>query len=134
MIIISRSSQQLLPGYPLLEAHLNATSSGIAPFARGMSPKLHFLRMPGWFRDAGMEEITAQTFAGDFYAPLSDKIRSALTALIEMRWVDVEPELSKEDWVEFQRLCLPGSPDFILNLPDYYAFFTYSMFRGTVVG
>ena len=23
-----------------------------------------------------------------------------------------------------------GSPDFILNLPDYYAFFTYTMFWG----
>ncbi|VUT27685.1 MAG: hypothetical protein SYNGOMJ08_00235 [Candidatus Syntrophoarchaeum sp. GoM_oil] len=134
VIIIAWSSQQLLPGYPLLEARLNATSSGIAPFARGMRSELHFLRMPGWFREAGMEGITAQTFVGDFYAPLSDKIRSALTALIEMRWVDVEPELSKEDWIEFQRLCLPESPDFILDIPDYYVFFTYSMFQGNVVG
>ncbi len=34
---------------------------------------------------------------GDVYAPLSDEIRSALTALIEMRWVDVRAELSEED-------------------------------------
>ena len=81
-----------------------------------------------------MEDVTARTFAGDVSAPLSDEIRNALAALIEMRWVDVEPELSVEDWVEFQRLCLAESPDFILNLPDYYAFYTYSMFRGWVVG
>ena len=31
------SSQQLLPGYPRLEARLNATAGGIAPFARGPS-------------------------------------------------------------------------------------------------
>jgi ubiquinone/menaquinone biosynthesis C-methylase UbiE len=37
-----------------------------------------------------------------------------------------------EDWAQYQRLCQPESPDFILNLPDYYAFFTYSMFRGKV--
>ena len=61
-------------------------------------------------------------------------MQSALTALIEMRWVDVEAELSEEDGAEYQRLCLSGSPEFILGLPDYYAFYTYSMFRGRVSG
>ena len=61
--ILAWSSQQLLPGYPLLEARLNGTCSGFAPFVKGKRPE---------------------------------------------------------------------SPDFILNLPDYYAFFTYSMFRGKV--
>jgi demethylmenaquinone methyltransferase/2-methoxy-6-polyprenyl-1,4-benzoquinol methylase len=134
VIILVWSSQQLLPGYPVLEAHLNATSSGIAPFAEGAAPELHFPRMMGWFRRAGMEEVTVRTFAGDAYAPLSEEIRSALIALIEMRWADVEPELSEGDWAEFRRRCLAESPDFILDLPDYYAFFTYSMFQGRVVG
>jgi demethylmenaquinone methyltransferase/2-methoxy-6-polyprenyl-1,4-benzoquinol methylase len=134
VIILAWSSQQLLPGYPVLEAHLNATSSGIAPFAEGTTPELHFSRMMGWFRRAGMEEVTVRTFAGDVCAPLSDEIRSALIALLEMRWVDVRSELLEEDWAEYQRLCLAESPDFILNLPDYYAFYTYSMFRGRVVG
>ena len=134
VIILAWSSQQLLPGYPVLEAHLNTTSSGIAPFAVGAAPELHFSRMMGWFRHAGMEEVTARTFAGDVCAPLSDEIRGALIALLEMRWVDVEAELSEEDLVEFQRLCLAESPEFILDLPDYYAFFTYSMFQGRVVG
>ncbi|NOQ33549.1 MAG: methyltransferase domain-containing protein [Methanosarcinales archaeon] len=134
VIIIAWSSQQLLPGYPVLEAHLDATSSGIAPFVEGMAPELHFSRMMGWFRRAGMEDVTVQTFASDVCAPLSGEMRSALTALIEMRWVDVGAELSEEDWAEFQRLCLAESPEFILDLPDYYAFFTYSMFRGRVRG
>ena len=130
--IIAWSSQQLLPGFPLLEAHLNATSSGIAPFVEGAAPELHFPRMMGWFRRAGMEDVTVRTFVGDVCAPLSEEIRSALTALIEMRWVDVEAELSEGDRAEYQRLCMPGSPDFILDIPDYYAFYTYSMFRGRV--
>ena len=134
VIILAWSSQQLLPGYPVLEAHLNATSSGIAPFVEGALPELHFPRMMGCFRRAGMEEVTAQTFMGDVCAPLSEEMRSALTALIEMRWVDVGAELSEEDWAEYQRLCLPESPDFILDIPDYYAFYTYSMFRGRVIG
>jgi len=134
VIILAWSSQQLLPGYPVLEAHLNATSAGIAPFAEGAAPELHFSRMMGWFRRAGMEEVTARTFAGDVCAPLSGEIRDALIALLGMRWVDVGCELSEGDWAEYRRLCLAESPEFILDIPDYYAFFTYSMFRGRVVG
>ena len=70
----------------------------------------------------------------DVCAPLSGEVWSALTALIGMWWADVEAEVPEEDWAEFQRLCLPESPEFILDLPDYYAFYTYSMFRGRVVG
>jgi ubiquinone/menaquinone biosynthesis C-methylase UbiE len=130
--IIAWSSQQLLPGYPALEAQLNATSSGIAPFVKGKRPESHFLRALGWFRDAGLKEPTAQTFVGDAHAPLSDDMRSALMALLEMRWPGVQSELSQDDWAEYQRLCQPESPDFILDLSDYYAFFTYSMFHGRV--
>jgi len=130
--ILGWSSQQLLPGYPLLEARLNATSLGIAPFAKGKSPERHFLRALSWFRDAGLEEPRARTFVGDVHAPLSDEIRRALLSLIEMRWREPRSELSAEDWAEFQRICRPESPDFILDLPDYYAFFTYSLFCGKV--
>lgn len=130
--IIAWSSEKLLPGYPLLEAHLNATSAGISPFVKGKRPELHFLRALGWFRELGLEEPTARTFVGDVYAPLASEIRSALIALFEMRWPGVRSELTQGDWLEYQRLCLPESPDFILNHPDYYAFFTYSMFQGRV--
>jgi demethylmenaquinone methyltransferase/2-methoxy-6-polyprenyl-1,4-benzoquinol methylase len=130
--ILGWSSQQLLPGHPLLEARLNATSAGIAPFAEGNRPGWHFLRALGWFHEAGLEEPTARTFAGDVHAPLSEDVRSALMSLLEMRWGNPQSELSPEDWAEYERLCEPGSPDFLLDLPDYYAFFTYSMFHGKV--
>ena len=136
--ILAWSSENLLPGHPLLEARLKATTAGIAPFAKGKEPESHFLRALGWLRDAGLEERTARTFASDAHAPLTDDVRSALTSLFEMRWPGVEPELREEDadgehlWAEYRRLCLPESPDFILEHPDYYAFFTYSMFQGKV--
>jgi demethylmenaquinone methyltransferase/2-methoxy-6-polyprenyl-1,4-benzoquinol methylase len=130
--ILAWSSEKLLPGYPVLEARLGATSAGIAPFIKGKNPESHFTRALGWFRKAGIEECSAHTFAGSAHAPLTDDARSALTALFEMRWPGVESELSPEDWAEYQRLCLPGSPDFILDHPDYYAYFTYSMFHGKV--
>ena len=132
--ILSWSSERLLPGHPVLEARLNATSSGIAPFVQGEKPELHFSRALGWFRDAGLAEPTARTFVGDAHAPLAADLRSALIALFQMRWSGVESELTQEDWAEYQRLCLPESPDLIIDHPDYYAFFTYSMFHGTVAG
>jgi len=128
--IAAWSSEKLLPGYPRLEARLGATSAGIAPFIQGKRPELHFLRALGWFRELGLKEPRVKVFADSVYAPLNDEIRNALVALFDMRWPNVAPELSSDDFVEFQRLCLPDSPDFILNLPDYYAFFTYTMFWG----
>jgi demethylmenaquinone methyltransferase/2-methoxy-6-polyprenyl-1,4-benzoquinol methylase len=128
--IAAWSSEKLLPGYPQLEARLGATSAGIAPFIQGRKPELHFLRALGWFHKLGLKEPRVKTFADNFYAPLSDEIRSALVALFNMRWPDVSTELSSSDLAEFQRLYLPDSPDFILNLSDYYALFTYTMFWG----
>lgn len=130
--ILGWSSQQLLPGYPQLEARLNATSAGIAPFTKGKTPGLHFLRNLGWFHEAGLKEPGAKTFVGDIHVPLRNDIRSALISLLQMRWGEPQSELSREDWEEYQRLIQPESPDFILNLPDYYAFFTYSLFHGKV--
>ena len=130
--VLAWSSEQLLPGYPLLEAHLNATTAGLAPFTKGKRAESHFLRALGWFRAAGLEECTAHTFVGDAHAPLSDDLHNALAALFQMRWSGVEAELTQEDWSEYQRLCLPESPDFMLDHADYYAFFTYSMFQGKV--
>jgi demethylmenaquinone methyltransferase/2-methoxy-6-polyprenyl-1,4-benzoquinol methylase len=130
--ILFWSSQQLLPGYPLLEARLNATAVGIAPFVSGKQPELHPLRLLRWFREAGLENPRAHTFVGEVQAPFNNDLRNALTEFFPMRWGTVKSELSSEDWSEYQRLCQPESPDFILNCPDYYAFFTYSLFRGTV--
>lgn len=130
--ILFWSSQKLLPGYPLLEARLNTTSQANAPFIKGEKPELHFLRALGWFRNADLEEARARTFVSDIHTPLSDGVRNALVSLFEMLWGGAQSEVPPEDWIEYQRLCQPESPDFILDLPDYYAFFTYSLFHGKV--
>ena len=90
------------------------------------------MRALGWFGKAGLVEPEARTFAGDVQAPLSDGIRTALISLFQMLWGEPIPAVSPEDWAEYQRLCRPESPDFVLDLPDYIAFYTYSLFRGTV--
>jgi ubiquinone/menaquinone biosynthesis C-methylase UbiE len=130
--ILVYTSQSLLPGYPRLEARLNATAAGIAPFTRSMRPETHWQRALGWFRSAGLEEVRVRTFVGQAQAPLSAELRAALVALIDMRWEGAQAELPDQEWAEFQRLCQPESPDFLLDRPDYYAFFTETLFSGQV--
>jgi demethylmenaquinone methyltransferase/2-methoxy-6-polyprenyl-1,4-benzoquinol methylase len=132
IILLAWSSQQVLPGYPLLEARLNATCSAYLPFLKDKCPEQNFLQAPRWFQEVGLEGIQAQTFVGTVQAPLEPGERTALLSLFDMLWGQPQPEVSEEDWREFQRLCRPGSSDFILDAPGYYAFFTYSMFRGKV--
>jgi demethylmenaquinone methyltransferase/2-methoxy-6-polyprenyl-1,4-benzoquinol methylase len=84
------------------------------------------------FGNAGLEEITARTFVGDVQTPLEAGQRTALTSLFQMLWGAPQPGTSAEDVTEYKRLCTPGSTEFILDLPDYYAFFTYTMFSGRV--
>jgi SAM-dependent methyltransferase len=132
VILLAWSSQQLLPGYPLLEARLNGTCSAYQPYLKGTNPELNFMRALRPFRAAGLEDARAQTFTGDVQGPLNSAQRTALLSLMEMLWGEPQPEVSAEDWQAYQRLCLPGSADFILDLPDYYAFYTYTLFRGRV--
>jgi demethylmenaquinone methyltransferase/2-methoxy-6-polyprenyl-1,4-benzoquinol methylase len=131
--IMAWSSQQLLPGHALLEARLNATCSPFTHYLVGKPPEAHFARALGWFRRAGLEECTARTFVGDVKAPLGTDMRRALAGLFDMLWGQRQPETSPEDWQEVQRLCRPHSPDYILDLPDYCGFFTYTVYTGRVM-
>jgi demethylmenaquinone methyltransferase/2-methoxy-6-polyprenyl-1,4-benzoquinol methylase len=132
VVILGYSSQMLLPGYPMLEARLNATASATTAIAKGQPPETHFMRALGWFREAGFAEPTARTVVGNVHAPLDDGVRQSLISLFGMLWGEMQSRMDDEDRGEYRRLTEQGSPDFILDSPDYYAFFTYSMFEGRV--
>ena len=132
IFLLGWSSQQLLPGHPLLEARLNGTCSGYLPYLKDKAPQSNFMRALQAFQSAGLEDIKAHTYVDDIQAPLDQDIRIALTSLFDMLWGTPQPEVSQEDCDEYQRLCVPTSPDFILDIPEYYAFFTYTMFRGRI--
>lgn len=127
IVILAWTLQQVLPGNPILEAQLNAVCSSYLPFLKGNKPDQNFLRAMRWFREAGLEDVQARTFVGEVQSPLSAGERIALLSLIEMLWEVPENSPFRE---EYLRLSMPSSPDFILDIPDYYAFFTYSLFRG----
>lgn len=130
VFILAWTAQQLLPGYPLLEVRLNATCSAYAPYLRDQLPEAHVLRALEVFAHAGFSAPRARTFVGEAHAPLNPALRRSLTALFEMLWGARQPEASDADWRDYQRLCRPESPDFILDQPGYYAFFTYTVFHG----
>jgi SAM-dependent methyltransferase len=131
--LLGYSSQMLLPGYPMLEARLDATASATTILAAEIKPEAQFTRALGWFRAAGFAEPTARTVVGTVHAPLDDGVRRALISLFGMLWGEMQSKMTEADREEYLRLTEPESPDFILDTSDYYAFFTYSMFEGRVV-
>ena len=130
VMLLAWSSEKLLPGYPYLENRLNATRAGMAPFTREHQADHHFSRALTWMRQAGLKQRSGETFAGSIQAPLNTQMRMAMAALFEMRWMDVESELSPEQYNLYKSLCLPDSLEFIADQPDYYGFFTLTLFTG----
>jgi ubiquinone/menaquinone biosynthesis C-methylase UbiE len=128
--ILAWSSQNLLPGYPMLEARLNWTSAGAAPFKPGMKPQMHLFCGTRWLKHAGLRDVTARSFIGNIQGPLDAARRNALGLLFDMRWGEACGEVDERDWSLYRRLTDPASPEFIGARPDYYAFFTYTLFRG----
>ena len=133
IILAAWSSQALLPGYPVLEARLNATPRGIAPFESGMSPQRHFMFTTGALKDLGLKNIRCKTFLQDLSHPLNPRILRAVADLFCMRWGKSLPGLSAGDQALYKALTDPESDRFILASPAYYGFFTYTMFTGVVL-
>jgi demethylmenaquinone methyltransferase/2-methoxy-6-polyprenyl-1,4-benzoquinol methylase len=125
------SSQKILPGYPLLEARLNASTSANAPYLNDMDPDSHILCGKKWLSKAKFEHIEAKSFIGEIVGPLNEIDKTALTTLFQMFWGNSRKEVSKKDWERFNEYCSPVSGKFILNNPDYYGFYIYTLFQGT---
>src|SRR5512139_351662 len=98
IFILGWSSQQFLPGHPMLEARLNGTCSGYLPYLKDKRPEQNFMRALEPFRTSGLEKIKAQTFVADVCAPLHAEDRLALTSHLEMLWGMPQPEVSPEYW------------------------------------
>lgn len=125
------SSQFLLPGYPFLEASLNATTEGLAPYTMQMNPDTHFMKLPKTMACVGINNIGMRTVLSEFIAPLTEDISNAIAHLFEMRW---PKSLATDSSLSglYETLCNPNSPGFIVNDPFYCCFFTETLFYGTV--
>lgn len=122
------SSQTLLPGHAALEARLNAAFVETVPYLAGVRPELHFLRAETWLRAAGLHRAEAGTFVAQIAGPVDPLTRRALATCYSMFWEHLAGKVSGADWSDYRRLCDPASPDFVADVPGYYAFLTYTMF------
>jgi len=132
LALLSYTSQTLLPGYSMLEARLNAGASAYSAYLEGADPEAHFLRAGRWLPEAGISDVRCRTFVADVQAPLNNLQREGLILLFDMLWGADQDSLSESDRLAYKRLCLADSPDCILDLPEYYGMFTYTMFDGRV--
>jgi ubiquinone/menaquinone biosynthesis C-methylase UbiE len=124
------SSQKFLPGFPLLEARLNATVSANTPYSENMKPENHIFNVKKWLSKAGFINVETRTYIYDISAPLSNEDKTALNIFFHMFWGNSEIEVSQKDWEKFTRYCSSESEEYILNSSDYYGFFTYTLFQG----
>jgi demethylmenaquinone methyltransferase/2-methoxy-6-polyprenyl-1,4-benzoquinol methylase len=127
------SSQKLLPGYPLLEAKLNATKSAIMSANPDISEELHFMSTPLWMKKAGLKNIKVKTFSADIQAPFDKQTEEGLLILFDMFWGRSEQEVSKEIWNKFTEITNPDSSNYILKNENYAGFLTYTIFVGEVM-
>lgn len=132
IVILFWSSQKLLPGYPFLEASLNATKSAIMPVSPETKPEMHFMSAPVWMRKSGLKNIRAKTFVADIQAPLSEQDKKGITALFNMFWAQAEQEVPKEVREKYKKITNPVSDKYILNNESYTGLLTYTMFTGEV--
>jgi len=129
------AAQNLLPGYPLLEAQLCKAAYEAEPFVRNGQPELHHLRALGWLREAGLTSVSSHTVAHDIRAPLEPDLRQALVGLLTYRWGSSPLRtLSDEGVAQYRRICEETSPEFILGQADFSTFFTCTVYSGTVGG
>ena len=134
LALASWTSQLLLPGHPRLEAHLNATARGIAPFQDELPPSLHFLRLRGQLEAAGLHDIRVRSLLGDIHPPSNDSEKRALDSLFFMRWGRDPAGLTDEERRLYRSLIDPESDWCIYRQPDYYAWFIYTLFTAQIPG
>lgn len=124
------SAHKFLPGFPLLEARLNATKAANLPNTDSMDTNNHIFLATKWLCDAGFKSNKVKSFIADVSAPLNINEKYALFSLFQMLWANSEKEISKEEWEKYIDLCSPKSSKFILNNQDYYGFYVYTLFQG----
>ena len=122
------TSQQLLPGYPILEARLNTATSAHAPFTKDMPPDDHVLLTSKWMAGAGFREIRSQTFTQTINGPLGNEGKQAINILSGMMWHTAPDEGLQKEWGKLQQLMDDDSQ--LLHSPYYHGCFSYTLFTG----
>jgi demethylmenaquinone methyltransferase/2-methoxy-6-polyprenyl-1,4-benzoquinol methylase len=133
--IIIKESQVLsalfLPGYPALEQQLQrAETQYHQPEAGGQSFQERRQRTRAAMREAGLVDECVRTYVVERQAPLDDITRAYIQHVVfERNWgTRIRGFLDAHDWQQRSTLCEADSSQAILNRPDYYCVYPFSMF------
>ncbi|MCK5134637.1 MAG: methyltransferase domain-containing protein [Bacteroidales bacterium] len=129
--ILFWTMQKLLPGYPLVEAALNATAYSNRPFTPDSNPGLHTMNTLSWLRRTGFKKLEARTFAADIQGFQGPQDIAKAQMLLSMIWQGAEGQVQAGTWKQYQEISDPSSEKYILNNKDYLGVVTYTMFTGT---
>lgn len=130
--ILFWSMHRLLPGYPLLEAALNAPLGTNIPWTWESEPETHALRALAWLEQIGCSHLKSQSFCSDFQGPFSQKQEMNLLAAMNMIWGRVQDEVTPEVWQQYETLINPDSDIFILRQRGYAGYVVYTMYTESV--
>jgi SAM-dependent methyltransferase len=132
--IVVKESQLLhglfLPGHPALERRLRQAE---AEFSRHEGGEYSFeerrQRTLASMRAAGLVVESFRTYVLERRAPVPAAARDYLQRVVfERNWGPrLRDRLTADDWKERSALCDAGSPDLVLDDPDYYCFYPISV-------
>jgi ubiquinone/menaquinone biosynthesis C-methylase UbiE len=126
------SMHRLLPGYPLLEAALNAPLGANIPWTWESEPESHSLRALAWLEEIGCSNLKSQSFCSDFQGPFTETEETNLIAAMNMIWARAKDEVAPEVWQQYERQIDPANEDFILRQRGYAGFVVYTVYSGTM--
>lgn len=117
----------MMPGEPNLDTRLNAAVVRMwNPESPSTDPSDHPESASGWLRAAGLVEVSMSVYSTVYQQPLPSSARDYL----EDFWIPERQRLNEQllidagidqhDWLRWQALADPESPDYLLDQPDYY--------------
>jgi SAM-dependent methyltransferase len=119
-------SAMFLPGHPELERRIQqAETERSREEAGARSFQERRQRTAESLREAGLAAVAHDTRLLQRRAPLLPAAREYIgTVVFGRNWGErLKPLLSAEDWRRRAALCEPGSPEYVLDRPDYYCLY-----------
>src|SRR6266545_1399093 len=132
--IVIKESQLLhglfLPGHPALERRIRQAETERSGDEGGeFSFEERRQRTLPWLRAAGLRVESFRTYLLERRAPLPPAARTYIQQVVfDRNWGErLRDFLSPADWEQRSTLCDAGSPDVVLNDPDYYCLYPISV-------
>jgi SAM-dependent methyltransferase len=127
-----------LPGHSHIEHALSAATEATC-FARTLTPAAHYENALGWLRSAGLVERRLSAYLVQYRQPLPPAVRLYIQDVIfaEYRQPQVGQQaiasgLTPADWRHWLAISEPGSPNNLLDDPDYYCLQIGKLMTGIV--